>query len=198
MSDVEAVLQLDKARASRRKIPTGLTFDKLVKNQTASVRTKSPGCLVLYISLAYNNLIKPCSLNDFMDYLVYVEHNAEVLQFFLWYCEYIRRWSHLEPKQKELSPVWDAEKARKKPRSRYITYSHKRAKGEKMNKIITIMELADQNKRRKNSEASELSLHSRDGSSTTSVPSRRPSTASTSSTTTASSSYSDEENWPCK
>jgi len=75
-----------------------------------------------------------------MDYLVYVEHNAEFLQFFLWYYDYIQRWSGLLPRQKALSPVWDPEKAHE-PRSRFITYSHKRARSQKMNKIISIMEM---------------------------------------------------------
>lgn len=40
MSDVETALQLEKAKASQGKIPAGLSFDKLVKNQTLSVSTK--------------------------------------------------------------------------------------------------------------------------------------------------------------
>jgi hypothetical protein len=75
-----------------------------------------------------------------MDYLFYVEHNAEALQFFLWYCDYIQRWSDLLPRQKALSPVWDPEKA-SEPASRFIRYSHKRATSDKMNKIISIMEM---------------------------------------------------------
>lgn len=75
-----------------------------------------------------------------MDYLVYVEHSAESLQFFLWYYDYVQRWSGLLPRQKALSPVWDPEKAHE-PRSRFITYSHKRARSQKMNKIISIMEM---------------------------------------------------------
>jgi len=46
----------------------------------------------------------------------------------------------LLPRQKALSPVWDPEKAHE-PRSRFITYSHKRARSQKMNKIISIMEM---------------------------------------------------------
>jgi hypothetical protein len=79
-----------------------------------------------------------------MDYLVYEEHNAESLQFFLWYYDYLQRWSQLLARQKALSPVWDPEKAAE-PRSRFITYSHKRARSQKMNKIITIMEMESEN-----------------------------------------------------
>ena len=47
---------------------------------------------------------QPCSLNDFMDYLLYVEHSAESLQFYLWYKDYVRRWRTLPSGQKYLSP----------------------------------------------------------------------------------------------
>lgn len=41
-----------------------------------------------------------------MDYLVYVEHNAENLQFFLWYKDYVRRFELLTKDEKALSPEW--------------------------------------------------------------------------------------------
>lgn len=88
-------------------------------------------------------LSQPCSLSDFMDYLFYVERNAEPLQFFLWYWDYIQRWSNLLPRQKALSPPWDPEKAMEPP-SRFIKYSHKREQSLKMNKILTIMEMGSQ------------------------------------------------------
>ena len=50
---------------------------------------------------------QPCDLNGFMDYLYYVERRAEDLQFVLWYCDYVRRWSRLLSHQRQLSPVWD-------------------------------------------------------------------------------------------
>lgn len=37
MSDVETAVQYERAVASQGKIPTGLSFDELVKNQTLSV-----------------------------------------------------------------------------------------------------------------------------------------------------------------
>jgi hypothetical protein len=78
-----------------------------------------------------------------MDYLFYVEHNAESLQFFLWYCDYVQRWSSLLPRQKAPSPVWDPEKA-SEPASKFIRYSHKRERSDKMKKIISIMEMDQQ------------------------------------------------------
>jgi len=41
-----------------------------------------------------------------VDYLVYIEHNAENLQFVLWYRDYIRRFEALPEKKKVLSPEW--------------------------------------------------------------------------------------------
>lgn len=41
-----------------------------------------------------------------MDYLVYVEFNAENLQFYLWYQDYKRRFDALPEREKALSPVW--------------------------------------------------------------------------------------------
>lgn len=41
-----------------------------------------------------------------MDYLVYVEHNAENLQFYLWFHDYVLRWEALSDAEKALSPEW--------------------------------------------------------------------------------------------
>ncbi|KAH6623002.1 hypothetical protein F5144DRAFT_605536 [Chaetomium tenue] len=102
-------------------IPADLSFEEVIQNRAAP----------------------PCSLSDFMDYLFYVERNAEPLQFFLWYWDYIQRWSNLLPRQKALSPPWDPEKAIESP-SRFIKYSHKRERSLKMNKILAIMEMGSQ------------------------------------------------------
>ncbi|KAK0634600.1 hypothetical protein B0T17DRAFT_611583 [Bombardia bombarda] len=124
MSDFETAHQLEKATASHKNIAPELAFERLAKNGTAS----------------------PCSLSDFTDYLNYIEHKAESLQFFLWYCDYIQRWSNLLPRQKALSPSWDSSRtAEPTSSSRFITYSHKRARSDKMTKIISIMEMGSEN-----------------------------------------------------
>lgn len=41
-----------------------------------------------------------------MDYLVYIEHNAENLQFYLWYRDYVQRSNMLSENEKTLSPKW--------------------------------------------------------------------------------------------
>lgn len=45
-----------------------------------------------------------------MNYLLYIEHSAENLQFFLWYRDYLMRFANLPPSEKALSPLWLDEK----------------------------------------------------------------------------------------
>lgn len=49
---------------------------------------------------------QPCSLQDFMDYLVYVTHDAENLQFYLWMVDYFRRFAKAPKEETSLSPKW--------------------------------------------------------------------------------------------
>ena len=46
-----------------------------------------------------------------MNYLIYIEHSAENLQFYLWYRNYLRRFNELPPNQRALAPEWSAEQA---------------------------------------------------------------------------------------
>lgn len=41
-----------------------------------------------------------------MDYMIYVTHDAEILQFYLWYRDYCKRFDLLRPSDRALSPVW--------------------------------------------------------------------------------------------
>lgn len=41
-----------------------------------------------------------------MNYLKYIEHSAENLQFYLWYRDYSERWERLQNSDKALAPVW--------------------------------------------------------------------------------------------
>lgn len=54
---------------------------------------------------------QPVTTREFMDFLVYIELDAENLQFFLWYRDYVKRWSELPEQEQALSPVWTPEKA---------------------------------------------------------------------------------------
>lgn len=88
LNKTECQVYVDRAKKSERAIPKGLSFDEVVENKA----------------------LPPCSLPDFMDYLVYVELNAENLQFYLWYKDYVNRWeSEVSAGDKTLSPAWDFE-----------------------------------------------------------------------------------------
>lgn len=41
-----------------------------------------------------------------MDYVKYIEHSSENLQFFLWHRDYIARWETLQVSEKVLAPAW--------------------------------------------------------------------------------------------
>lgn len=56
-------------------------------------------------------LPQPCSISDFMDYLIYVAHDAENLQFWLWLRDYTKRFNALPPAQKRLSSHWVSDDA---------------------------------------------------------------------------------------
>ena len=42
---------------------------------------------------------------------MYIEHDAENLQFFLWYRDYVKRWSELPEATRALAPEWTSEQA---------------------------------------------------------------------------------------
>jgi hypothetical protein len=87
-----------------------------------------------------NGPVKPCSLDDFRDYLLYVEQNAEPLQFFLWYCDYTDRWSRLLPQQMSLSPRWCPHEVDKPGTPCVADCRHKTEASEKLAKVFSIME----------------------------------------------------------
>ncbi|CAG9940745.1 unnamed protein product [Clonostachys rosea f. rosea IK726] len=65
-------------------IPESLSFDKIIKGGTCP----------------------PMTVRDFMNYLVYVEHAAENLQFFLWYRDYEKRFRSATTSDISLAPEW--------------------------------------------------------------------------------------------
>jgi hypothetical protein len=46
-----------------------------------------------------------------MDFLVYIEHDAENLQFYLWYKDYVKRFFELPDSERSLAPEWTPEQA---------------------------------------------------------------------------------------
>ncbi|OTA56824.1 hypothetical protein K449DRAFT_375187 [Hypoxylon sp. EC38] len=65
-------------------IPDALTFDRIMSGGTCP----------------------PCTIRDFMNYLFYIEHAAENLQFFLWYCDYVKRFNEADTSDTRFSPEW--------------------------------------------------------------------------------------------
>ena len=46
-----------------------------------------------------------------MNFLIYIEHSAENLQFYLWYRDYVKRFADLPGRNKALAPQWSPEHA---------------------------------------------------------------------------------------
>ncbi|KFX94763.1 hypothetical protein V490_04202 [Pseudogymnoascus sp. VKM F-3557] len=65
-------------------IPAALAFDKIVGGGTCA----------------------PCTLRDFMDYMLHVEYSAENLKFYLWLNDYTERFNNLTESSKMLSPQY--------------------------------------------------------------------------------------------
>lgn len=55
--------------------------------------------------------MQPCTTRDFLNYMKYVEHDAENLQFFLWYRDYCQKFEQLPVSLKDLSPPWTTAQA---------------------------------------------------------------------------------------
>ncbi|KAL9065101.1 MAG: hypothetical protein Q9161_008448 [Pseudevernia consocians] len=75
---------VDRTSKHKRSIPPDLSFENIVQNKA----------------------MPPCSRQDFMEYLVYVSHDAENLQFWLWYEDYSRRFFAASKSEQALSPSW--------------------------------------------------------------------------------------------
>ncbi|KAH7158076.1 hypothetical protein B0J13DRAFT_188022 [Dactylonectria estremocensis] len=65
-------------------IPDSLAFDKIINGGTCP----------------------PMTVRDFMTYLIYVEHAAENLQFYLWYKNYEKRFNEANTTDTKLAPEW--------------------------------------------------------------------------------------------
>ncbi|KAL6250149.1 hypothetical protein RBB50_002450 [Rhinocladiella similis] len=75
--------------SSQYGIPDALSFDKIISGGTCP----------------------PVTLREFMDFLCYIEHDAENLQFYLWHRDYCKRFAALSESQQRLAPKWTAEQA---------------------------------------------------------------------------------------
>ncbi|KAK8072336.1 hypothetical protein PG996_005684 [Apiospora saccharicola] len=68
-------------------VPDALAFDKIINGGTCP----------------------PCTVRDFMNYLIYIEHAAENLQFFLWHRDYVKRFQEASTSDIKLAPEWTQE-----------------------------------------------------------------------------------------
>ncbi|CCX08474.1 hypothetical protein FPQ18DRAFT_95048 [Pyronema domesticum] len=64
------------------------------------------------VQLSFENIVNgktcpPVTCRDFLDYLLHVEHNAENLQFYLWFRDYCERFDKLPAHQLKLSLPYD-------------------------------------------------------------------------------------------
>jgi hypothetical protein len=88
-----------KTYTSKKDLPKSISFDRICENRALPVSRSST-----YVnSPAY--ISKPCTLVDFMDYLVYIAFDAENLQFFLWYRDYVKRFNELKRNEQASSPA---------------------------------------------------------------------------------------------
>lgn len=100
----------------------------------------------LIIPTSLTIALQPCSLGNFADYLVCEEENAETLQFFLWFCDYVVRWSELSPPEKQQSPPWRPEDpwgaVDKDGRSGspITLQTHRRERSKRLNQILEILD----------------------------------------------------------
>ena len=60
-----------------------------------------------------------------MNYLIYIEHAAENLQFFLWFKDYHKRFNNLPASEQALAPVWSPEKEGDQQDSKELTQLQK-------------------------------------------------------------------------
>ncbi|RCI13890.1 hypothetical protein L249_8209 [Ophiocordyceps polyrhachis-furcata BCC 54312] len=80
--------------------------------EVVSIRSGTSGCSAgIPDSLAFDNIMNggtcpPMTVRDFMNYLIYIEHSAENLQFWLWYKDYVQRFQAAETADMALAPIW--------------------------------------------------------------------------------------------
>ncbi|KAL8809895.1 MAG: hypothetical protein Q9223_007858 [Gallowayella weberi] len=86
MNLTQCQIYVERTQKHRRAIPPELSFENVIQNKA----------------------LPPCTLQDFMDYLVYVSHDAENLQFWIWLQAYTRKFYASPPAEQALSPPWSA------------------------------------------------------------------------------------------
>ena len=93
---------VEKAESGKYFIPDAISFEKILANETSPVSYFEDHMKVTTLTFTF----QPVTLTDFMDYMVYVDQEAEDLQFFLWLRDFENRFEQLPADSKSLSPVW--------------------------------------------------------------------------------------------
>ncbi|KAL8934122.1 MAG: hypothetical protein Q9211_005394 [Gyalolechia sp. 1 TL-2023] len=86
MNLTQCQIYVERTQKHRRAIPPELSFENIIQNKA----------------------LPPCTLQDFMDYLVYVSHDAENLQFWIWLQAYTKKFYATSPSEQALSTPWPA------------------------------------------------------------------------------------------
>ncbi|MCJ1231076.1 hypothetical protein MMC12_007751 [Toensbergia leucococca] len=99
---------VDSARSSLNGDAKPKSFVGSMRSVSTNSSTKANG---IPDALSFDRIISggtcpPCTVRDFMNYLIYIEHAAENLQFFLWFRDYTKRFSALPVNERNLAPVW--------------------------------------------------------------------------------------------
>lgn len=80
---------VERSLSNKNVIPPELSFENVIQNKA----------------------LPPCSLQDFMDYLVYVAYDAENLQFYIWLEDYTQRFAAAPVSKTCLSPECNVQEA---------------------------------------------------------------------------------------
>ncbi|OTB02881.1 hypothetical protein M426DRAFT_264132 [Hypoxylon sp. CI-4A] len=95
----------EKFRQSSTSLPEHEKSDASLKSGRSGNSSGIPDALA-FDRIMNGGTCPPCTVRDFMNYLIYVEHSAENLQFFLWYRDYVKRFDSAKTSDVQLSPEW--------------------------------------------------------------------------------------------
>ncbi|KAL8295711.1 hypothetical protein RB597_009203 [Gaeumannomyces tritici] len=112
----QLVVKEDKRPASSSTAETGTTLGDDVKAGASIKSGQSGQSAGIPPALSFDKIMDggtcpPCTIRDFMNYLIYIERAAENLQFFLWYRDYSARFAAAPATDRALAPEWTQGKA---------------------------------------------------------------------------------------
>jgi L-rhamnose mutarotase len=87
-------------------IPDALAFDKIMSGGTCPVSDYARHLQHEGPKHDANTVFQPCTVRDFMNYLIYIERAAENLQFYLWHQDYTKRFNEAASADIALAPEW--------------------------------------------------------------------------------------------